>query len=498
LNKFPNAFFEDPDNYELDILGRGESHINLKQITFFVGYIAFLCILLFIYLITSLIKFINDVDTMFGITIETLTEDEDILKLRNEYRRKACITGLGLIEYTLRCINISAILKLLFSKFGILTTISIMCICICVFRSYSPFFNWMYVLIFKVLRVIVEITPVRDTSSYFGKQSVVVFIDSQIYGVTNTAYNSAPQSVKVAVDALSYAANTTGMIVKDTNDIVNKTIELVPLLCANLTEQVVNANYTDLSMRTQDIVETGLDNAADIVSKVIEQNIVGVSNLFVDLTTSAIDTGLGAVFVGLSVIQDYSIYWGSVVIEDTEEVIETIRENVAEVDDVVKFQNTNKFQNEADMWLSILLETAKSGDILLHSPIVNSEVGKYGKHMSVIANKMYNIPDPIPHNQLTINPRSLLTQVDTRVLENMERGIQSPPRVSQTDIDFSEKYKTRGTSIYNDYVGKNDQIALREDVLREVSEEQALARDILEKTEQYEKCQMILSLIKRI
>lgn len=485
LSKFPSAFFDDPDNYEVDILGRGEGHINLKQITFFVGYIAFLCILLFMYLITSLIKFINDVDTMFGITIETLTEYEDILELRNEYRRKACITGLGLIEYTMRCINISSILKLLCSKFGILTTIAIMGICICVFRSYSPFFNWIYVLIFKVLRVIVEITPVRDTSSYFGKQSIVVFIDSQIYGVTDTAYGLAPPSVKVAVDALNYAANTTGMLVKDTSDIVNKTMELVPLLCANITEQVVNANYTDLSVRTQDVVEIGLDNAADIVSKVIEKNIVGVSNLFIDVATSAIDTGLGAVFVGLSVIQDYSIYWGSIVIEDTEEVIETIRENVAEMDEVVKFQDINKFQNEADVWLSILLETAKAGDILLHSSI-SDNMGRYGNHISVISNKINTIPEVLPRNQLTINPRSLSTQLDSRVLKNIETGvqtgIQTPLRVSQTEIDLFEKFKPKGTSTYNDHIEKNDQIALRKDVLREVSEED-IARDILEKTE---------------
>jgi hypothetical protein len=473
LKQFPAAFFVNPDQYDFDISGRGTRTLNFKQITFFVCYIALLCIIIFLYLITGLIKFINDVDTMLGITIEILTENEDIRNLRNEYRARACMTGLGLIEYTLRCINVNHILKLMFSKVGIIPTIAIMCICIYVFRSQSPFFNWIYVLFFKVLRIIIQTFPAADTTAEITKKTVIVFIDTQIYGIDQVAYESSPQRVRDVVDTAIYVSNTTSILVSDAKEFVNNTMDLVPLLCANLTEQVVNANYTDLSIRaasgTVGVINSGIEETAEIVSKNVGDSVVGASNLMVDIGTTALDHGLGALYAGMTIIQDYSIYWGSLVIDKEEtdvdeditkdEIISRLREDT---------QTDNIFQDEAAMWLSVFHETALAGDFLLHSQDLNKE------HTPFISDKFSKIPNPIIANQITVNPRSLITQ--TLADENLLKAEHDEQNVI---VDNAKSDIMRfGTSTDNDHEERNDQIAVIEDKNSTIK-----AKDVLDKSQ---------------
>jgi len=461
LSKFPAEFLEKPDSYELDLIGRGERNINFKQVVFFIGYLAFLCILLFIGLIATIIKFFNYVDIIIGSTVEGLNEDRDVLEMRNKYREAVGVIGIGIIEYTMRCINIVTILKCMFSRCGILVTIGIMGIFIYLCRSSSSAFNWVYILIFKVLRIIVEYVPAGDTYSYFGKKSITVFIDSQITNVSNAVYNASPQ-VRAVQDTINFVTNTTGPILDNTKEFVNITMTAVPLITAGIINNVVNANLTEVSQVTQTAVNSVVSNAASIVSKVAEDNIVGVSNFFVDITASAIDTGLGGVFLGLSVMQDYAILFAATtiengddvgVVEDNVEVVETLRE------DVNDFQNTDEFKNERDIMLSIVLETLSAGDSLLHSSIGTDKIGKYSKHMYFIAEKMSAIPAIVPHNQLTINPRSLLTQTDTGLLENIERGYQSSPQISDSE-QLLIKFKPMGTSIDNVYDEKSGQMII--------------------------------------
>jgi hypothetical protein len=443
LENLPPTFFTDPDN--IDMLGNRSTSLNFKQVSYFVCYIALLCILLMLYLVAGLMKFINDIDTMLGITLETLTEDPDIHKLRNEYRKHACMTGLGLIEYTLRCINVNHILKFMFSRVGIIPTISIMCICIYVFRNQSPLFNWIYVLFFQVLRIIVQTVPTADSASEVTKKTVIVFIDTQIYGVEKVAYDRSPQQIKDAIDTAIYVTNSTSNLIGEAKEFVNNTMILVPLLCANLTEQVVNANYTDISINTargtSDILTTTVEDITEQVSDVIKTSVIDTSDIIVDITKGVLDKGLEALFVGMSVINDYSVYWASLVIEEEEdgskldlvEVIERLKEET----------DTNQitFQDEASLWLSVFHETALAGDSLLHTPNLNKG------HTSFISDRFSKIPNPILSNQITVNPRSLITHPDEQFLLG---ELENPQQNVIVDNSYSEVIP-KGTSTVNDY-----------------------------------------------
>ena len=455
LNQFPAAFFVDPD--QADMLGNRSSTLNFKQITFFVCYIALLCILLILYFIAGLIKFINDVDTMFGILVEIATETQDIRELRNEYRTRACMTGLGLLEYTLRCINVNHILKLMLSKVGIIPTIAIMCICIYVFRSQSPIFNWICVVVFNVLRIIVDNTPTTTPAAGATKRAIILFIDTQIHGVNQVAYENSPSKVQNLVDTAVYVTNTTSVFLDEAKDFVNNTMTVVPLLCANLTEQVVNANFTDISIRTvNDTANVVRDNLHDIteqISGIIETSVTGASEAIVDISTRVLEQGLGGLFLGMSVINEYSLFWASLVIEEEEdngainreEVIPRLKEEVGE--------HNILLHDESSMWLSIFQETAEAGDNILHSKQVN------GNHIPFISEKFSKISKiPIPANQITIDPRSFTTQ--TVVDDRFIKYDVGPDENDAYTVDHVKSgYVGDGrTSVTNDHYGPEDQM----------------------------------------
>ena len=426
LNQFPTAFFIDPD--QADMLGNRTSTLNFKQITFFVCYIALLCIIIILYFIASLIKFINDVDTMFGIIVEIATENEDIRNLRNEYRTRACMTGLGLLEYTLRCIDVTRILKLMFSKVGIIPTIAIMCICIYVFRSQSPVFNWIYVLFFKVLRIVVKSVPTWNPAAESTKGAVLLFFDTQIRGVNQVAYEHSPPQVQTLVDTAIYVSNTTGVLLGEAKDFVNNTFTLVPLLCANLTEQVVNANYTDLSIRaasgTRDVVENNAEAATQQISSSIVTGVASVSNLVIDIATNGVEGGIDTFYLVAGVVKDYSVFWASLVIDkEDSEVTEILEGNQGaevvtddmDIEVITKEQVIQRLRDEtqgdmfilkdeSSIWLEVFQEAAIAGDVILHSPNVNKE------HTYIISDRFSKIPKPIPANQITVDPRSFTTQ----------------------------------------------------------------------------------------
>ena len=476
LNHFPTAFFVNPD--QPDILGN-RTMLNFKQITFFVCYIALLCIIIILYFIASLIKFINDVDTMFGIIVEIATENEDIRNLRNEYRTRACMTGLGLLEYTLRCIDVTRILKLMFSKVGIIPTIAIMCICIYVFRSQSPVFNWIYVVFFKVLRIVVESVPTLNRTAESTKGALLLFFDTQIRGVNQVAYEKFTPRVKTLVDTAIYVSNTTGVLLDEAKDFVNNTFTLVPLLCANLTEQVVNANYTDLSIRaasgTRDAVGNKAEAATQQISSTIVTGVTSVSDLVLDIATSGIEDGIDTFYLVAGVIKDYSVFWASLVIDKDPELTEIVEGNQGAevVTDDINIEIITKEQviarlrdetegdksilkDESSIWLEVFQEAAIAGDVILHSPNVNKE------HTYIISdNRFSKIPKLILANQITVDPRSFTTQtvVDNRLTtDNVETKENVETDALTVDV---VKYSYVGdgrTSTKNDYLEPEGQM----------------------------------------
>jgi hypothetical protein len=444
LEYLPSTFFTDPDN--IDMLGNSSTSLNFKQVSYFVCYIALLCILLMLYLVAGLMKFINDIDTMLGITLEIMSENQDIRELRHEYRKQACMTGLGLIEYTLRCINVNHILKFMFSRVGIIPTISIMCICIYVFRNQSLFFNKIYILFFQVLRIVVQTIPTSNSTAEVTKKTVIIFIDTQIYGVEKVAYDRSPQQIKDAIDTVNYVTNSTSSLIGEAKDFVNNTMILVPLLCANLTEQVVNANYTDVSINTargtSDILTTTVEDITEQVSSVIKTSVIDTSNIVVNIAEGGLEKGLEALFVGMSVINDYSIYWASLVIEEEEdgsklnsdEIIQRLKEEIDDTQEII-------FQDEAGLWLSVFHETALVGDSLLHTSSLTKE------HTSFISDRFSKIPNPILNNQITVNPRSLITRTDEQILLG---ELEYPQQNVIVDNSYPDVIR-KGTLTENDF-----------------------------------------------
>ena len=483
LENLPPTFFTDPDN--IDMLGNRSTSLNFKQVSYFVCYIALLCILLMLYLVAGLMKFINDIDTMLGITLEMMSENQDIRELRDEYRKQACMTGLGLIEYTLRCINVNHILKFMFSRVGIIPTISIMCICIYVFRNQSPFFNKIYILFFQVLRIVIQTIPTSNSTAEVTKKTVIVFIDTQIYGVEKVAYDRSPQQIKDAINTVNYVTNSTSSLIGEAKDFVNNTMILVPLLCANLTEQVVNVNYTDVSLKTargtSDILTTTIEDITEQVSSVINTSVIDTSDIVVNIAKGGLEKGLEALFVGMSVINDYSIYWASLVIEkeedgdelnSDEDIIKLLREET----DTPDTFNTKEiiFQDEAGLWLSVFHETALAGDSLLHTSSLTKE------HTSFISDRFSKIPNPILNNQITVNPRSLITRTDEQIL----LGELEYPQQNNIVDTRHRNFKGEGTLTENDYEEPADQMVPYEKT----------AKNILDKTIEFNS--VILPLMK--
>jgi len=370
----------------------------------------------------------------------------------------------------------------MFSRVGIIPTISIMCICIYVFRNQSPLFNQIYVLFFQVLRIIVQTVPTANSASEVTKKTVIVFIDTQIYGVEKVAYDRSPQQIKDAINTVNYVTNSTSNLIGEAKEFVNNTMILVPLLCANLTEQVVNANYTDVSINTargtSDILTTRVEDITKQVSDVIKTSVIDTSNIVVNIAESGLEKGLDALFVGMSVINDYSIYWASLVIEKEEDGSELnsdeVMDRLKDETDTFDTFNTKEItiQDEAGLWLSVFHETALAGDSLLHTRSLNKQ------HTSFISNRFSNIPNPILTNQITVSPHSLITRPDEQMLLS---ELEYP---QQHIIVNTRNFKGEGTLTENDYDEPADQMVPYEKT----------AKNILDKTIEFNS--VILPLMK--
>lgn len=464
LRKSQGNFFTSFQDMDFNI-ATSSREIDPSKVTFFIGYVTLLCIMLFINFIARFIKILNDVDSTFGSIIEIITEDTDVLKVRNEYRRHACIQSLGLIEYTFRCININTILRLLFSQLGILGTITIMIIFIAVFRNQSSLFNWFYVIFFKVLLLIVENTPANDVTSKAGKGAAIIFINSQINGATGAVesvgeltYNSLPSSAQQIVDL---TVETTDMITSGASDFYSNVTIAFPLACANISNQIVNANLSSIKEGVTTAVEETITEAARYTSDVALRRITGINNAAVDFSTIIMEDVMIGTFAFARAVNQISIFGASLIvnkdddnvtdspsINDTDspsiKVIESLRE------EVTHFNDDKLFISKVDQQLAMIMEATKEANELLHSPFT-PDVEKEEIHMKFIKKMVDTIQLPTIRNQLNVNPHSVENISD--LLQRVTNSNNNNTEISQvidTNAIISELKPMGTTPVFNE------------------------------------------------
>ena len=464
LEKFPGNFFTSLQDMDFNIANY-RREINPLQVTFFIGYVTLLCIILFINFIASFIKILNDVDSTFGSIIEIITEDTDVLKVRNEYRRHACIQSLGLIEYTFRCININTILRLLFSQLGILGTITIMIIFIAVFRNQSSLFNWFYVIFFKVLLLIVENTPANDVTSKAGKGAAIIFINSQINGATGAVesvgdltYNSLPSSAQQIVDL---TVETTDMITSGASDFYSNVTIAFPLACANISNQIVNANLSSIKEGVTTAVEKTITKAATYTSDVALGHITGINNAAVDFSTIIMEDVMIGTFAFARAVNQISIFGASLIVnKDDVNVTDSVSNNVTDSvgnnvieslrEEVTHFNDDKLFISKVDQQLAMIMEATKEANELLHSPFT-PDVEKEEIHMKFIKKMVDTIQLPTIRNQLNVNPHSVENISD--LLQRVTNSNNNNTEISQvidTNAIISELKPMGTTPVFNE------------------------------------------------
>jgi len=464
LEKFPGNFFTSHQDMDFNFAAY-RREINPLQVTFFIGYVTLLCIILFINFIASFIKILNDVDSVFGSIIEKITEDTDVLKVRNEYRRHACIQSLGLIEYTFRCININSILRLLFSQLGILGTITIMIIFIAVFRNQSSLFNWFYVIFFKVLLLIVENVPASDISTQAGKGAAIIFINSQINGATGVVesvgeltYNSLPQSAQQIVEL---TVNATEMLTSGASDFYSNVTIAFPLACADISNQIVNANLSLIKEGATAIIDQTVTNAAIYTSEVALGHISGINNAAVDFSTIIMEDVIIGTFAFARAVNQISIFAASLIVNEeganvtdsiSNNVTDSVGNNIIDVlrEEVTHFNDDKLFISKVDQQLAMIMEATKEANELLHSPFT-PDVEKEEIHMKFIKKMVDTIQLPTIRNQLNVNPHSVENISD--LLQRVTNSNPNNTEISQviyTDAIISELKPMGTTPVFNE------------------------------------------------
>ena len=457
LQQLPSEFFTlSQEQLDFNVTASSDGRrLNLSKIMIYIGYILVLCMILFVNLIVSIFQMLNYIDTIIGRGIETVRDNEYIMKLKADYRREACIQSIGLIEYTLRSINISYILKLIFTPIGLIIFIPIMIISIVVFRNQSSLFDWLYVLFFKVLLFIVENTPATNVSSQTAKGITIIFINSQITGTsgaidstTDIIYGSLPKSGQDLVD---YTANTSSIITSGASNLYTNTMVVLPMAIANISNQVLNTNLSTFGNLSQDKLNETITKAAEFTKKVADNNIGFVVNKTIDITELVAENILVGTFAFARILNDVSIFGASLLTSDKVNSIETLREQVEEFKEITDQQlgNDNLFISEQDEQYAIIIESTNQMNNLIKSPFTQS-VDIETAHMSFIANKMRqtstpgNKPSGI-RNKLTINPYSV-TEVDDAILK-LGRNIPNSEPEEQIIIKDQDPFglKLKGT-----------------------------------------------------
>jgi hypothetical protein len=445
LGYFPTNLLASPDQLDFSAANTNGQYINIQQITLFIGHITLLCVILFINFTAVFIKTLNDIDTIFGSIVEVLAESPSVLNLRNEYRKKACIQCVGLLEYTFKCINIKTILRLLFSQVGILGTITTMIIFIAIFRNQTQLFNWIYVLFFKVLLLIVE------TTENTGKTTDLIFINSQSSGISGTvesmgdiSYTTLPEKAQYIIDL---TANNTNMIISEASNFYKNVMVAFPLVCANISHQVFNSNISSF----QQVITEKFEETVTSVAKYTSD--IALGNMALDYSRIVIENILFGTFAFTRAVNQLSVFAALLIVNEDDNGLMNNKYGIEALrSDVTDTRNSNVFVSKVDQQLAIPIILTEEVYKLYSSPFTK-DMNIEKIHMNFLSRNMFIIPQPSLRNQLSVNPR-YVTKVSefiaTAADKNKDVKSKELRQIFATSMDGSAVKNTGTLSLLNE------------------------------------------------